>query len=449
MRLGGFWGITAPMLVIATKKNGIDKIKPMIKALSENRTVINDLKSELVYLYNTANKIPKKYFVADGFATIESFDQSIRFVNGKLFSDTVDIQDFYMSFTVGCIMQMLNKHSKSGSNFRLPVKKVNTTSDAVCLENRVNVINTIVELISNEDFYLSSVKRVYRKILKSLETETGGCDLDSLAKSFMLNAKIPNNFIVNKETLTFSQEEIQILEFFANSKSVIRELLKYLKVKEIVENRMFGRSFRDILKSNPRALYWNVQERFDIIKSKNNSSFLTSLLRELTSDIEKFKNSLDTEVISQKDISIAKSSLTNEIYIGMARNFSYAKKNFFVSLLHNGYVKASDLTEENFNLISSVYDLVNKLGILDLNEFFNLDYTRSEWENLIQRLNKVGICGINLFSVQLLSISIENMTFVSNRFVIKNDDEISAFKNVLADIEALVSTIKPIGFELV
>ena len=46
MRLGSFWGITAPMLVIATKQNGMESILPMLNAVSTNKEIITDLKSE-------------------------------------------------------------------------------------------------------------------------------------------------------------------------------------------------------------------------------------------------------------------------------------------------------------------------------------------------------------------------------------------------------------------
>ena len=60
MRLGSFWGITAPMLVIATKQNGMESILPMLNAVSTNKEIITDLKAELIYLLRAVDKIPKK-----------------------------------------------------------------------------------------------------------------------------------------------------------------------------------------------------------------------------------------------------------------------------------------------------------------------------------------------------------------------------------------------------
>ena len=411
MRLGSFWGITAPMLVIATKQNGMESILPMLNAVSTNKEIITDLKAELIYLLRAVDKIPKKYFPPDNFPTVENFDKSIRYANGKLYAEGVDEQDFYMSLATGCVIYLLKKHNKSGTDFNLEIKPVSGIEDPVCINNRLVVINKIKEIIKDEDFYLSNLTKIYRKVSKELMTGTGGCDYKALAKSFLLNEKVPENLIVNGNSVSFSQEELKVIEFFVSSKETILELLSHLKVKEITENRVFGKTFRELMMRKPTSLYWATQERFDIIKSKNNESFLTSLLKEMRIDLKQFENSLKTEVISKKQYKSGNLSLSNKIYLERINSFSQEKKQFF----------------------------------LGLNKIFNLNYTRSEWEKFIKSLNQIGICGINLFSMNLFKDSIGNMTFISNYYIVKTDEEILEFKNVLDNIKDLVSTIKPIG----
>ena len=276
-------------------------------------------------------------------------------------------------------------------------------------------------------------------------TGTGGCDYKALAKSFLLNEKVPENLIVNGNSVSFSQEELRVIEFFVSSKETILELLSHLKVKEITENRVFGKTFRELMMRKPTSLYWATQERFDIIKSKNNESFLTSLLKEMRIDLKQFENSLKTEVISKKQYKSGNLSLSNKIYLERINSFSQEKKQFFLEIYSLGFVKPDDLVDETFNLLSNIYDVVDCIGILGLNKIFNLNYTRSEWEKFIKSLNQIGICGINLFSMNLFKDSIGNMTFISNYYIVKTDEEILEFKNVLDNIKDLVSTIKPIG----
>lgn len=445
MRLGGFWGITAPMLVIATKQNGMESILPMLNAVSTNKEIITDLKAELVYLLHAVDKIPKKYFPPDNFPTIENFDKSIRYANGKLYAEGVDEQDFYMSLATGCVIYLLKKHSKSGTDFKIEIKSVSGIEDPACINNRLVVINKIKEIIKNDDFYLSNLTKVYRKVSKELKTNDKGCDYKALATSFLLNEKVPENLIVNGNSLSFSQEELKVIEFFISSRDTILELLSHLKVKEITDNRVFGKTFRELMMRKPTSLYWATQERFDIIKSKNNESFLTSLLKEMKTDLKQFENSLQTEVISKKQYKAGNLSLSSKVYLERINSFSQEKRQFFLEIYSLGFIKPDDLVDDTFSLLSNIYDIVDCIGILGLNKFFNLSYTRSEWEKFIKSLNQIGICGINLFSMNLFKDSIGNMTFISNYFIVKTDEEILEFKNVLSNIKDLVSTIKPIG----
>ena len=132
-------------------------------------------------------------------------------------------------------------------------------------------------------------------------------------------------------------------------------------------------------------------------------------------------------------------------YVEKVNCFSQEKQQFFRDILATGFIQSTDLFEDTFNLLSNIYDVVSGLNILGLNNFFDLNYTRSDWEKFIDSLNKLGICGINLFSISLYKASIGNMTFISNNFIKKSDEEIQAFWSVFHNIEDLVSTIKPIG----
>ena len=105
-----------------------------------------------------------------------------------------------------------------------------------------------------------------------------------------------------------------------------------MKVKEITENRVFGKTFRELMMRKPTSLYWATQERFDIIKSKNNESFLTSLLKEMRIDLKQFENSLKTEVISKKQYKSGNLSLSNKIYLERINSFSQEKKQFFLEI---------------------------------------------------------------------------------------------------------------------
>ena len=69
-------------------------------------------------------------------------------------------------------------------------------------------------------------------------------------------------------------------------------------------------------------------------------------------------------------------------------------------------------------------------------------------DSFISRLNKIGICGINLFSMDLFRMSLESLTFVSDSKIYRSVQDIEEFNLVLDNVQALITTIKPIGTPL-
>ena len=59
-------------------------------------------------------------------------------------------------------------------------------------ENRK--INKIKEIIKDEDFYLSNLTKIYRKVSKELMTGAGECDYKALAKKGKIKMKSMNLF---------------------------------------------------------------------------------------------------------------------------------------------------------------------------------------------------------------------------------------------------------------
>lgn len=451
MKLGSFWGMTAPMLVIATKKNGIEKIKPFINVMNKSYE-IQDVKSELVFLYKALDNIPKNFYPSEATTPLKEFDSSARVINGKIYGDSIDEQEFYVSLATEFIIKLLKEHLQKGKEFNLTIESVVLPDGSIdsrkCIQNRVNVINQVKKLLEKKDFYLTGIQKVFKELIRELKTDTSVCDYDSLAKSFSLSTKIPENFIINGNSITLTEKERKFLEYFCESQPLIKELLVNFKVEEIEENRMFEQPFRELIIKKPRALYRTIQNRFDLVKSKNNASFLNSMLKELNTDLNKFKTAFSTEVVSTNNARSVLTGMTYEDLRKILYSFSTEKREFFESLIGKGYVLVKDLLLETFNLLSEMYDVVYGLNIVELNTLFDLNYTRSDWEKFINKLNIIGICGVNLYPLNLFELAIKNKTFISNNVIVRTEEDISEFKVVIANIEALLSTIKPVGFVL-
>lgn len=447
MRLGCYFGMTSPMILIASKKFGIDKVISFSELINRDKNLIINSRKEMIYFLKSLDEIPKTFKIPTGITPIENFDPSARFVNNKLFGN-VNEEDFMISFTYELIVKLLNDYYKSGKQFSLEVENVfkqdGSVDTSLCLKNRTKFINFVREKIAKEDFYLSGVSRIIRKIARSLKSNVT-IDYKSLAESFNLISSIPDKFIVNGDTVIFSQEELNVVKFFTDAKQDAEFIIGNLIQKNSLENSVFGRPFRDVCTSNPRSIYRTVQSSFDLVKDKG-ANFITSLLNNLTQDLEKFREQFTKEVLPD-----TMSETTSKVvpYHKLRTKFTdLEKQKFFDQLFFNIYVDLKDVTEESFQKISELYDVVKGLEITELNDFFHLKYTQSEWNDFISRLNKIGICGINLFSMDLFRMSLESLTFVSDSKIYRSVQDIEEFNLVLDNVQALITTIKPIGTPL-
>lgn len=447
MRLGCYFGMTSPMILIASKKFGIDKIISFSELINRDENLIINSRKEMIYFLKSLNEIPKTFKIPTGITPIENFDPSARFVNNKLFGD-INEEDFFISFTYELIIKLLNDYYKSGKRFSLEIENVfkqdGSIDASLCSKNRLNIINFVRGKLAKEDFYLSGVSRIIRKTARSLKSNET-IDYKSLAESFNLISSIPDRFIVNGDTVLFSQTELNVIKFFIDAKQDAEFIIVNFIQKDSMENSVFGRPFRDVCTSNPRSIYRTVQSSFDLVKDKG-ANFVTSLLSNLTQDLEKFKEQFTKEVLPD---TMSETTSKAVPYHKLRNKFTDSEKQkFFDQLFFNTYVDLKDVTEESFQKISELYDVIKGLEITELNEFFHLKYTQSEWNDFISRLNKIGVCGINLFSMDLFRMSLESLTFVSDSKIYRSVQDIEEFNLVLDNVQALITTIKPIGTPL-
>lgn len=415
--------------------------------IEKEKNFIVNCRKEMICFSNSLNEIPKSFDLPIGITPVSGYDPSVRFVNNKLYGE-ISEDDFFVSFAYELIIKLLNDYFKTGKRFNLEVENVfnhsGEVNQQVCIKNRVKIINYVRNLIRQEDFYLSNAPRVVRKVARSLKSETDS-DYNSLIQSFNLKAHIPDKFTVEGSSIAFTEKELKVVQFFVDSKDNANFLIDHLIEKTSVENVVFGRPFRDICTSNPRSIYRTVQASFDLVKNKG-ENFINSLLGELRLNLQKFRTQFSQEVLPKGGTEKATGNLTFD----RVRSYldDIEKEKFFIDLFANSYLTVNDLTEESFALMSGLYDVVHGLDILGLNDFFGLDYTQSEWNDFISRLNKIGICGINLFSMDLFRFSLESLTFISDSKIYRTVEEIEEFNLVLENVGALISTIKPIGTPL-
>lgn len=447
MKIGGFWGLTAPMLVILAKNIGTEKTKDMISTINKNvnSDIIDDLRTELVYLYNAADKFPRSFSSKMMPTNLVSKKTYLTIRKGKLVglkpADNQEelLQDLYYEITVKVALDITKELYSGNQHFCL------SAGDTI-IQMRSNLFRYVKDYLQDKTFRLNNTWAICKDIVDSLRDDVSHfTDRVLLCGAFDIEVGFLSNINVNGVQYNFSDSDLSIIDYVLDQE-VILEILNNLNIFKYNELLVFDTPFRELICRAPSSLLFLIINKFDLVKTKRHYSFLQNLVIELKHDLELFKQYFASEVICAdkkvvKDIDI----LNTKRYKEIIQTYDNDKFLFFSEILANGYVKASDLKVEDLTTISNIYDYVILLNKDTLNSLFNVNYDDLEWDRLSRKFVEVGICGINLYSIELLKDSIRTTSFVSVTKFEKSKENIEAFYKIISDIEALLDTIKPIG----
>lgn len=447
MKIGGFWGLSAPMLIILSKSVGTDKTKGMISMINKhvNQDIIDDLRTELVYLYNASDKFPRSFSSKMLPQKTVTKIPYLSVKKGKLAGlrpadDEEELRrDLISEITIKVAITIVKELYAGNSHFNLPI-------GATDKETRNNFVKIVNDYVQDKSFRMNGIWSICKEIVDSLREDTSNfTDRVLLCRAFSVDVGFHSNINVNGVQLSFNEDEMRIIEYVLDQE-VILDLLKNLDIFRYDELVVFDTPFRELICRNPASLLYLIIDKFDLVKTKRHGSFLINLVSDLKRDLALFRTYFQDEVVVAERGAVADASiLTSNTYNEIIGQWDRGKHLYFSNLLKDGCVKASDLRVEDLSTLSSIYDYIVTLSKDNLNALFDVNYDNLEWDALSRKLCDVGICGINLHSKQLLKDAIRTTSFVSVTKFEMSRKNVDAFKSIIDDIDALLNTIKPIG----
>ena len=108
-------------------------------------------------------------------------------------------------------------------------------------------------------------------------------------------------------------------------------------------------------------------------------------------------------------------------------------------------IRLEDYRVRDFELLCQLYDTAKKLDADFLNKTFGLSLTAEGWGALSEEMCSFFVCGLNVQSLPLLCEAITTTTLTAPDSVKKSEEYLDKMNEILADVECLLNTIRPIG----
>lgn len=417
MRLGTFWGLTAPMLLLAY--DDVDEILPDIYYLrdSVNGEIVRNLHTELYFLKQMQSLLVSEIAKPDG-GWFSEINPDAQVMNGQILGSSYpqDVAMIDLKNEISAkIAQKVIDGERSGrlTTLSSPVRK---TLDTVALS------------AMQEDFSMSELHSVVNRAYRSLKSDNG-CEVTTqILNEYPSSSKLPDKILRNGSSVELNNDLEKIFMYFYNRMDDVNKLFEATTASTAEDIKVFNSTITDFMRRKPNYMKIVILQWFKYYSNNRTKAALASVVDEVTSSIKTLISVVTKSVVSVDDAqtSIASSPESYSVW--------------------NDLQMSGDYTDEELSMIEGIYHRVqnmspdylkNKLGVSG----DNLDV-------LFKSACNVGVCGLNTHALALFRESVPNIVMADKFVCHKSQDYLNQLNSNIEDVKALLSNIKPIGTPL-
>lgn len=434
MKIGSFWGLPVPMIVCLDKQfpGKFDMVRfSNILDSSLNSTLYQDINKEFNFLrqrLELTKSVEKSLLISEEIETALKQCRTVKVSKGTLYGDLKGYseEELLRYVTISFMCNLADSILLSELN------DVGTSIDGT----RASLLSVSKEYLDSNDFAIASIPVKARLLAKKLE---GSNFVSSVIKSELEYAK--TYFPVRRSTgARASDSAVKVFSWFVNQLDRIEELHAQINKTTREELKVFNTQFSVLIGRKPGYMKYSVVRDFDTLKSTRSKASITAFINNYKDQVEKYQNLLHTNITTSTGPNSENNYSIKELKMSSKHN------NLILKAVDLNYLNPIDLLRADLDSLSDLADLVSEI---DLNNLFGFTYTEEEWEELIEELCDIGICGINLHSSELFVESIDSVVFTMMGSKIVDDPEYYQERlNILEDIKSLIRSIKPIGERL-
>lgn len=451
MKLGSFYGITAPMMVFLADLSGMSFIRNMIGKMNNSVDNHNLLvaKEELEYFKKNLDKITPLVRSDFDIDLLKKYDDLVYWDKGSVSAANAD----------ECVMDV--KHYFVTEAAKAIVKESNIKKIIIDIfpeiinEDTVRkfMIQKADNFLEEKTFTLGELSKYSRQFnrtfLKHIPLESSKSCYDvlksSLSSAFGIYLDIPEEIIVNNEKIKLDENERKIINYFKEHRNIIDELQICLSFKAAANDAVFSLTFRDIIHRKPERLYYEIINLFNPVKDTKTSLQLIGVRDAAIKQLEIFNKHFRENVTDYRNYNLVKMDIDTAVNIvqGVIGNNTPLDEQ-----IKQGVIEVSELDEQTLQLLAQAVIEIDGLNMKNLNDVLGINCNYNDWNNIITKLCTIGLCGVNFYNLKLFYNSLAELTLNLYTKVRLDKNTQERFLFVVEEIRAMLESIRPIGGDL-
>lgn len=428
MRLAGFYGLTAFNLLLLDENFDVCNKISMVNA-DMNSLILADLYKEFTYLAHTLDNFPFTYD-CEGKNEARFLMKKCTIKEGVLeCPPDVEYNDLLYALATHVVLLILRSNDTYNLSFLLGKSGIDLQQAMMQLSDDV------LHQIDKAD--LLSFDRKFRELYTG-----NGVDITTdLVKAFSVEIGVNSKISLSGNVYELNDDQKKVILWLKSKRDRINVLRDSINLVTSSDDMVFGVPFPALISRKPTCLYYAVNKKFDYAKNANREVLL-SVIADIKDEIERFIMLVQKEVVFGE---LAQSDyLTYDMFLEKSLMFEHKKRSFFMQNVL-GIFKPTDFSTESFNLLSDIYDIAHAIDLDYINSVLNTEFNSNTFYKEIDTLNKLGFGGLNINTVDLFEKSIRDIMLSVSSVYEKSEEYHVELDNVLGDIKALLSTLRPIG----
>lgn len=417
MRLGSFWGLPAPAILIVFDEDRDFLYKCLSKLDSDSTAgILVDVGKEFSFLKRMVSQC--SWSVPEYDRVSEQYSPMKKVVNGRLEgADDFFSMQFRSELVFRCLEEIVKREQRG--DYR----------ECSALESGVD------NLLANESFQLGKLDKIAKGLVKELSCVEQSC-IEGVAEKFRLVRKAPDVLWFGGQKVRLQEDEQRVWQWFKDRIDFIDEILKRCHHGRSREETTFGVPFFDMTKRKPSSLQYKVIDIFDCAKDYKTSHLLVKCIEECSVELAKFKQCLKKYVLSNDDNSVV---MDQDTFINVLAAQSNECIDFFGNMLREGIMKYDDYQVEDVEMLCKIFELV---------------VARSDWDKVIgvqdadKVARRIGVCGLSEHSLPLFSEAVSGISLMHQGKIKKSPEYVQEIQSVVSDVDALLQTLLPVGQEI-